>query len=205
MKVNIIFYILIIFSFLLVNCKKEKPGISDPTHNDSVGYFPNNIGMQWKYFYYDSLSNNSDTVIVEIIGDTSFANDRIARIWEYRFKTTIERKYIETLGDTINIYNNLTHQWINTKFIIPFEIGEKWEVDAFSNDSCYVVENISLTVLSGIFSECYVIKETWSFVNDYGQIYTWFVPYIGIVKKHYLGWSFGMGNYYWELMDYQFF
>jgi len=191
----------IIFSLLLNTCKQNNSGITSPGSDNIDSYFPNSIGTQWRYFYYDSLCNNSDTVIVEIIADTSFANDRIARIWEYRYRTSIKRKYVEFLGDTINIYDNLNTLWGNTKFIIPFEIGEKWKGD-FATDSSYVEENIPLTVIAGNFSECYIIKETWGVFNDYGQIYTWYVPNVGIVKKHHLGWSFGEANYYWELMDY---
>lgn len=194
-------FIFIILSLLLMACQKEKSGITGFEEQIETNYFPNTIGTKWFYFYYDSLTNYSDTVIVQVVGDTIFDGNRKARIWEYRFRTSTERKYVVISGDTVVIGNNLNNTWANTKYILPFEVGNKWAGDFYS-DSNYVIEKVPVTVMAGHFPESYLIKEFWGVVNDYGLIYSWFVPGVGIVKKHHLGWSFGMANIYWELMDY---
>ena len=202
MKFSTGLFILMILSFLLTSCEKDKSGITASGEMIFTSYFPNNIGTQWTYFYYDSLANQSDTVAVQVVGDTTFEDNRKARIWEYRFQSATERKYVEISEDTVKIYDDLNTLWINTKFIMPFEVGKKWGGD-FLLDSSYVIEKLPITVIANRFTESYKIKEIWGGLNDYGLVYTWFVPGVGIVKRHHRGWSFGMANKYWELMNYK--
>lgn len=51
------------------------------------------------------------------------------------------------------------------------------------------------------FPNSFLIQEIWGGLNDCGKILTWYVPGVGIVKKHQWEISFGMANAYWELMS----
>jgi hypothetical protein len=201
MKLYFRLFVIVIFSFLLISCKKETAEITGPDNAIFNNYFPNRIGTQWKYFYYDSLSNFSDAIMVKVVANTTFEENRKVKIWEYRFRTTIKKKYVETTEDTVRIYDHLNALWMNTKYILPFKVGKKWAGD-FVTDSSYVIEKIPITVMASHFTESYKLKETWGALNDYGRIYTCFVPGIGVAKKHRLGRSFGLANNYWELIDY---
>ncbi len=192
--------LLIIIILIIISCTGND--IVDPTQATTVREFPNDIGDEWKYFYYDSLSSYSDTVLVRIKGDTVFNENRTAKKWEYIYKNKTEYRYVEVLIDTVRIFTNLSYLWQTTKFILPLRVGNGWRGD-FVSDTSYVVRKESISVLAGHFAECYLIKETWGALNDYGKVLTWFVPGIGIVKKHHLGWSFGMANKYWELLEYK--
>jgi hypothetical protein len=199
--VPIIFIILstLLFIVLAYSCNTSITGPSDEIAENG---FPNQIGDEWKYFYYDSLSQSSDTVVVSIIGDTTFSGSRTAKIWQYKFRNNTEYRFVEILGDTVRIYDYLQSLWINTKFVFPLIVGNSWKGDLL-NDSSLVISNDSVSVLAGHFKNSYLIQESWGALNDYGKISTWFVPGIGIVKKHHLGWSFGSANNYWELMEYR--
>ena len=163
-------------------------------------------GDEWKYFYYDSLSHSADTVVVSIIDDTTFNEDRTAKIWEYIFKNRIEHRFVEILNDTIRFFDNLKELWINTKFVFPLRVNKGWKGDSRSDTNSVISKN-PISVAAGHFTECYLIKKTWNELNNYGSVSTWFVPGIGIVKRHNLSASptkaFAMANNYWELLEYK--
>ncbi|NOX87754.1 MAG: hypothetical protein GXO77_01925 [Calditrichaeota bacterium] len=200
---SVIIIILLIFLLEIVTyCGKNK--VTNPNNPAEIELkdFPNKIGDEWKYFYYDSLSSYSDTVVVRIIGDTTFDDTRTAKIWEYLYRNKTEYRYVEVLDDTVRIFENLKSLWTNIKFVFPLKLNRGWKGD-FATDTSSVIGEDSVSVKAGHFTECYLIEETWGAFNDYGRVYTWFVPGIGIVKKHHLSGSFVMANNYWELLEYK--
>jgi hypothetical protein len=192
---------LLLFSLaLIISCTGNNA--INPIREITVENFPNDVGDFWKYFYYDSLSSYSDIVTVRIIGDTIFNENRTAKIWEYVYTNKTEYRYAETVNDTVRIFNNLQSLWTSTKFIFPLKAGNGWRGD-FLSDTSFVERKEPILVSAGYFAECYLINESWGALNDYGRVLTWLVPGIGIVKKHHRGWSFGMANNYWELLEYK--
>ena len=200
-KRNIFHAILIIPIIFLLAILSCKDSITNPAASQGAKDFPNKVGSQWKYFFYDSLSSAADTVIVRIVGDTTFAGNRTAKIWEFNFKERTEYRFVEILNDTVRIFPFLQYLWQNTKFIFPLEVNNGWKGD-FANDTNSVIKYDSISVAAGHFTDCFLIQETWSGYNDFGRVLTWFVPGTGIVKKHYLGGDFGAANEYWELLEY---
>ncbi len=197
--VKYIFSVIFLLLVLLYSCNDS---ITNPTNENAITDFPNKIGDEWKYFYYDSLTSSADTVIVSIVSDTTFNVNKTAKVWKYTFRNKIEYYFVEILNDTVRIFHSLESFWDNTKFVFPLKVGKKWRGD-FVNDSSSVIDRDSISVLAGHFRDSYLIQEGWGALNDYGRVLTNFVPGIGIVKKHHLGWSFGTANNYWELMEYK--
>ncbi|GAB4329905.1 MAG: hypothetical protein Kow0037_05280 [Calditrichia bacterium] len=98
---------LVIMLLLFASCQTDKSPRQAPDEAYAPGYFPNSIGSRWTFSYYDSLLNCSDTVTVEITGDTFFfGGSQKVRIWEYRYRNAMDREYVEISGDTVKIYNN---------------------------------------------------------------------------------------------------
>lgn len=77
LSVKFVFSI-ILLAAIVYSCNSS---VTSPSTDVGTTDFPNKIGDEWKYFYYDSLSNSSDTVVVSIIGDTTFSGNRTAKIW----------------------------------------------------------------------------------------------------------------------------
>ncbi len=191
-----IFLAILFLAALIYSCNNS---ITNPVTETVTTDFPNKIGDEWKYFYYDSLSSSADTVIVSIVGDTTFNVNRTAKVWKYRFRNGIEYHFVEILNDTIRIYDALTQQWLNTKFVFPLKLNKGWHGD-FLNDSSSVTHIGTINIFAGNFENSYLIHETWNLLNSYGSIFTDFVPGIGIVRKHIIGFAV---NNYWELMEYK--
>ena len=194
----IIFSSILFLVALIYSCNSS---ITNPTTDKTITDFPNKIGDEWKYFYYDSLSSLADTVIVSIVGDTTFNTNRTAKVWKYQFRDGIEYHFVEILNDTVRIYDYLETLWDNTKFVFPLKVGKGWKGD-FVTDTSSIIKRESISVLAGHFEDSYLIKEEWDGPNEHGHVLTSFVPRIGIVKKLDLGFSFGSGNKNWELMEY---
>ena len=92
MKRNLPFTFLVFFLAVfsgIISCNRDK-SIINARSETAIDDFPNEIGNEWTYFYYDSLIFYSDTVRVKIVDEIEFDGGRKAKIWEYYFKTKIE-------------------------------------------------------------------------------------------------------------------
>ncbi len=69
---------ILVFVSLINSCDSTEPSLPIAVSDD---YFPNNIGNEWSYQFYDSLRSISDTIIVSIVGDTALSANRTAKIW----------------------------------------------------------------------------------------------------------------------------
>ena len=108
---SVFFSIILLLVALFYSCNSS---ITSPPTDIGTADFPNKIGDEWKYFYYDSLSHSADTVVVSIIDDTTFNEDRTAKIWEYIFKNRIEKTF-SALADYLKKFsddeNNIIFGW----------------------------------------------------------------------------------------------
>ncbi len=203
MKNNLFFKRIVFVLFVLIgivgSCQKKTTMV--PVHETILKDFPNEIGDEWTYFYYDSLASYSDTVTVKIVSEMKLDANRHVKIWEYHYQTKIDTNYVEISGDTVKIYKNLKTQWENTKLVFPLFVGKGWKGD-FLNDSSMVKDKLSISVKGHSFPNCYIIEESWGSFNDYGRVKTYFVPAVGIVKKHFSRGTFVFSNEYWELLNF---
>jgi len=195
---RIVFVLFVLIGIMGACQKKTTMG---PDNETTLKDFPNKIGDEWTYFYYDSLTSSSDTVTVKIVSEIKLDDTRHIKIWEYQYQTKTDTNYVEISGDTVKIYKHLTTQWENTKLVFPLFVGKVWKGD-FVNDSSIVKDKLSISLNGHSFPNCYKIEEAWGGFNDYGRVMTWYVPEVGIVKKHYSIWGFAFSNEYWELLNY---
>lgn len=199
MKLNRI-YPLLFFIIIIYGCSKDNSSILVPVYTPLLKDFPNTNGTWWAYFYYDSLSNYSDTVIVNVFRDT-LVNNEALKLWKIYFRNRTETNYVKIRGDTLRIYDDLQTYWITSKYVFPLELGNGWKGD-FISDTNQVIDKTNIKIKAGTFSNSFLIKETWKGFNASGQIKTWFVPGIGVVKKHFTGGNFDVANIYWELISF---
>lgn len=203
MKNNLFFKRIVFVLFVLIgimgSCQKKTT--MEPDNESILKDFPNDIGDEWTYYYNDSLASYSDTVTVKIVSEMKLDDNRHVKIWEYHYQTKTDTNYVEISGDTVRIYNNLNAQWENTKLVFPLSVGKRWKGD-FVTDSSMVIDKVPITLNGNHFQNCYIIEETWSAVEAYGRVMTWFVPEVGIVKKHFSTGIFIFSNEYWELLNF---
>lgn len=193
-----LFLPLIGFLILISSCKQNP---AQPPSAKPTDYFPNQIGNTWIYSFYDSVTNNADTVTIKITGETTLPDNKRATIWQRKFSNYTDTFLVSIYADTVRIIpkQNIYVEWINTKFIFPLYVGLKWVGD-FIRDTCMVVEKSSYTVPAGSFTNTFRIDEWWMGFNDYGAKSIWFVPKVGIVKVRTI--RFLVSNENWELLSY---
>lgn len=195
------FLLLVAVLFTLSSCKQ---GVTQPPDGGSILDFPNKVGNVWTYSLFDSLSHQSDTVTVRIVGQTTIPGNKPATVWQKTFRSHVDTEFVFISSDTVRIISkaNINAQWDNTKYLFPLQIGKRWRGD-FVTDTSTVVENRAITVIAGTFPDAFGIEERWGAFNDYGSVTTWFVPKVGIVKMHRREWGFVFSNETWELLSYQ--
>jgi len=197
---NLLYFLLILFLTLVAaSCEKRSTGIDGP-EDGGLEDFPNTIGSRFVYFYFDSISMSSDTVVASIVGMSALSRIQ-ATVWEYTYSSKTDSKYVYISGDTVMIYNDLNTWWGNTIYVFPLRVGKGWKGD-FPTDTSTVIDRVAISVPAGKFSHAFVIEEKWGALNDYGHVLTWFVPKVGMIKTHRRGWSFGLANETWELIEY---
>ncbi len=188
---------LILLSVLFVlNCSEKS--VQPSNGNYSISDFPNTEGTQWIYSYYDSLNSKADTVTVTVLaalnqGDTS--------IWQYSFSTYTDSQYVITRDDTIIMRPVNSYKWPETILVFPLQSGNGWKGSSIT-DTFTVINQETIIVPAGEFENSWFIEENWGAFNDYGRIKIWFEPKVGVIKKHHLGWSFGLANNTWKLLSY---
>jgi hypothetical protein len=210
MKKTLSYFLLILFLPLVAaSCQKRSTGING-SEDGGVEDFPNTIGSRFVYSYFDSVSMASDTVVASIVGMTaldgtpacqSLSGRKEATVWEYTYSSKTDSKYVYVSGDTVKICSDLNTWWGNTFYVFPLKVGKGWKGD-FPTDTSTVVDRVAISVPAGEFSHAFVIEEKWGALNDYGHVLTWLVPKVGMIKTHRRGWSFGLANETWELIEY---
>jgi hypothetical protein len=202
LKENLSYFLLILLLTLLTaSCQKRSTGINGP-EDRGLEDFPNTVGSRFVYFYFDSVSMSSDTVVASIVGMITFDSTKQATVWEYTYSSKTDSKYVYISDDTVKICNDVNTWWGNTIYVFPLKVGKGWKGD-FVTDTSTVIDTVAISVPAGEFSHAFVIEEKWGALNDYGQVLTWFVPKVGMIKKHGRGWSFGLANETWELIEYE--
>jgi len=193
--------------FLLVislQCGKKSVNGSEgePPPKFEISDFPNQKGFQFTYSLVDSFVNPVyDTVTVIIKGDTTLPNSKQATIWEYNYSTYTDTFFVTTTNDTLRFYSRWDNQRARTVYVFPIKVRNEWKGD-FATDTTRVVEEGTVEVPAGNFQKGYRLHESWFGFNDFGDITTWLVPHIGIVKMDRIEYT---SNQKWELIDYQTF
>lgn len=158
-----------------------------------------NIGFQFTYSLFDSLFTQTyDTVTVIIRDQVILPNHEPANIWQYNYSNHKDTFYVTSVGDTLKFYSRWNLKFPRTIYVFPIEADKKWAGPSFE-DSIMVIEKRSVAVPAGNFDEGYRLHETWTGFNDYGDVTTWLVPHVGIVKMNRFGY---LMHQRWELLEY---
>ena len=198
MKRFILFAIALgILFFLFTTCKKESTAVdTNPKPAEfKLSDFPNTPGWRYTYLVKDSTSQpRTDTVVVDIVGDTLFPGDQPATIWRFHFPGYDQTRFALYSGDTLFSPFQLV-------LVFPFKLGSQWVRG--SDDSVKVVAQAPVQVIAGNFQEGYRLRHTWFLVNDSGLDFYWLVPGVGIVKIDLTSYQYFIRQH-WELISYSF-
>lgn len=192
------------FTFLVLSltvcCHKK----STCTDKGELPDFPNTIGSKFVYLFFDSLSMFSDTVTVRIKGMVPSYPYGRATIWEYVWNSEVDTGFVFFVGDTVKVGVDPMSCWRTSTYVLPLEVGGVWE-GAFEGDTNVVLDQVPTSVPAGDFSDAFLIREAWVVMHENGQVLTWFVPKVGIMKKHYKAMvsTYIFDNEIWELLDYE--
>jgi len=190
-RIQIIFLI-VVFFIGGFSCKKG---------NEPVDYFPNQIGYNWNYNGFDSVSNASETLKVSIIGG-KIINGVKSNVWILTYPNHTDTVIVSEKNDTL-IFMGYT--FTRRMYIIPFSLNQSWDELESSINQSKVVSIENVVAAAGYFNECYVIERT-IFSFNYALYETiYFKPYVGIVKIYTKERSLGPYQIHtWELKNYSF-
>ncbi|MFH1685916.1 MAG: hypothetical protein ABIE70_00150 [bacterium] len=148
-----------IFKVVLVVCTGVLCLILTACEGDSVSSitksspdFPNAVGDEWTYFYYDSLRfvsdtvHVSDTVDVRVTGFGQAPDGGQAKLWVYSYRhlkdsagaARVDTAYVTEVGDTIRMIR--PQQPSPITFVYPFTKGSSWTSGGGKPDTTTIVE-----------------------------------------------------------------
>jgi hypothetical protein len=164
-----------------------------------VAAFPSRRGSSWTYAVYDSIARQADTLVVTILRDTIYSGV-VSSIWRLAYRARVDSQHVIITNDTVRIAPS-ERSYLITKYVFPFRAGARWQGDFATQTS--IVAQIG-PIVSGhhSFARAFNVVETWSLLNDRGNVSTWLVPGIGIVKRHREQAGFSVVNSTWELLSF---
>jgi hypothetical protein len=164
-----------------------------------VSAFPNRRGSSWTYAVYDSIARQADTLVVTILRDT-ISSGVVSSIWRLAYRARVDSQHVIITNDTVRIAPS-ERSYLITKYVFPFRAGARWQGDFATQTS--IVAQIG-PIVSGhqSFARAFKVVETWSLLNDRGNVSTWLVPGTGIVKLHREHVGFSVVNITWELLSF---
>jgi hypothetical protein len=172
--------------FLKLGMGKKQPEI-----------FPNEVGYWWKYERYDSLVNEKDTVLIEIVGKTSFEDKETEYMhWEINYSESNKDIHrVEHNSDSINFP-------LGGIIKFPVEVGDSTGVGSVIKYKVEAYENISVPF--GNFNNAARIYYVYDIDPHIDNVtYLWFVERVGVVKWHYKSAGSVKLNVVYNLIDMQ--
>jgi len=172
-------------------------------YRKSEHYFPSTMGSKWVYKTSNSY-NEVDTLTFEIVGESTKTMSKQGTIWisdintHSYFYNWFDTLYFESIADTVIFKKSWGNNWeILASYVIPLIVGNTWD-DSFGY---YLVEEESNV---GTFTNAYKIKERRERILSVLTTNSWFVPYIGLVKRDIYESDWGIPVYeeHWELIWY---
>ncbi len=174
--------------------KNPKPGGTD--------VFPDKVGDKWVYAVYDSLSQTTDTLNVQIVGTTLSTNNKSLKIWVFSSRSYNDSMFVSVSDSAVYFYEDRNATFINQKIEFPLEINKYWINPNLQTDSTIVKGIESVTVPADTYPDAYKLERVWLSFNVHGHSVTWFVNNIGIVKLYQRIQGFDNINQTRELLSY---
>jgi len=166
--------ILLLFGFmsLFTSCKKEKASVQ------SFNYFPMSVGTYWKYQVYDSLTQQTDTITINVVKDTMINNNPIFYWESSKAGVAIDTLFVLKTSDSICFYDDNNLIYLTQELKLPLDVGNTWQSYALASDN-YKVESIE-SVYN--YSDAYKVDRNFQSFNYYLLEKIWMVDNIGFVK-----------------------
>jgi hypothetical protein len=200
---------LLLLLLVILNISCQKDNTTQP--ND---YFPNKLGYQW---IYKLTTNSIDTVKVEIVSQGTLPNGVSAKIWKYTYKyasqTYIDTVWVSYINNNVRIYDNpcstCTDQMPLERlhYILPLSVGKSWFTDAAYGDTTKVLDQESISVPKGTFTNVFRLSKVRGHVtNSWTNDTIYFKEQVGLVRLNQNEFNLGpvIGNGIWELISYNF-
>ncbi len=154
-----------------------------PRSGDSISTeFPSAIGSSWTYEWEDRSRDETDTVVVSVVGELDSPEVGRTRVWVFQHAGQPDTVFMTTVDDTVRFLRDLTRSSSSTRFVFPLYAGAWWRGD-IATDSSWVREKSVVSVPAGDFQGAFRVEESWGVTNSYGQVNTWVVPGIGIAME----------------------
>jgi len=189
-------FILFACIFFFAACEKEEPEIP----KTQTEYFPNSVGMYWKYERFDSTSSEIDTITVSIIGDT-MVSEETYKIWKYDYGDWIDREYVIQTNDSIKFFRT-QFDYSDRLYIVPFELSLGWDNPRFIEDTSYVASIADLIIDDRLYEDVAFIDRFSAGLNIYLVEKIWIKPHVGLVKLYREHYVLGGGSRWtWKLIE----
>ena len=193
-------------------------GCDDPpsaTVRSAVDAFPNVVGTQWTYYWIDSLTDITDTVVVSIDGTEQYQG-RSAKLWRARFRNTldswgdprIDTYHVIEAGDTVLAYRSASPNLLS--LLYPLQVGKSWTSGEGLVDSSAVAETLPTYGLPmGPLHDVFRVRRQYTLADSLSeQSDLYLVAGYGLVQMRFLLVDLHaepdtIVNEHWLLLDYE--
>lgn len=209
MRRGLLFCLLLPVTLLFISCDDDDNPYRKTNYTMHVTDFPKELGFNWEFFVYDSLTSTSKTVNVSISDTIRYADSMLYYLWIYEYPDKIDSHLVKINGDTVSFHSlYLPLTYADFRIVFPLKEGAVWEGGSLMpSDSCEVTEVDPYFN----FKKCndpvgpvgyHIERYTWN-PNEYGYYSYWVTPYLGIVKiaKREIFWVMTK-NETWEMLSF---
>lgn len=187
---------------LAAACSKTDRAVNVPAE------FPNQVGDHWVY-RFRGYPENTDSIVVDIIGTSSLPNGEPATVWTTKFASYTDTSYVTSSAHEVIVYPAPCRSCIpampspKSRYVFPLQVGNRWLSAGTWGDTISVLSQLSIQVGTNGFNTYVLTKTRPAAVNAYVQDTIWFVPSVGMVKLYQREYNLGPlpGNGIWELIS----
>ena len=132
-------------------------------------------------------------------------------IWVYKILSNTDTVIVTSNNDSVTVYENYCSTCPNStlytrmKYFLPLQTGIIWFSNFIWGDTTKVLNNNSLTVPAGTFTNTFELSKKIGYVvNTKTNNEIWFTPNVGLTKLNQNEYNLGpvLGNGLWELDSY---
>jgi len=196
------FKLLLVLAVIMILASCENSTENKNPKPAGTDVFPNKVGDKWTYAVFDSLTNTTDTLNVQIVGTTLSTNNKSLNIWVFNSRTFNDSMFVSVTDSVVYFYEDRNATLLNQEIEFPLEINKYWVNPHLQFDSTKVTAKESVIVPADTYPDAYRLERTWLSLNVHGHSITWFVDNIGIVKFYQRIQGFDNINQTRELLSY---
>lgn len=161
----------------------------------------NEIGKKWTYEYYTTDSTQTQTMIVEVIGDTIMDNGELATVWRFSTALHISERMVQIEQDTFKLFTDLRDY---PDQIIPMNrsVNSTW-LGSYCTDTSAVLSQGPYQIGNLSINEAWHIERKAGFcVNWYRIDDIWWSDQHGFLRFSSEDWTLGRSTYTnWRLVE----